>query len=642
MLERKSLTLLPSSPNAGHHLEEFAFVPQSLLPVRRTSRPNPQQNQVFSRTRANLYSDTDTRIIPPVAVSVYESVLFNLHHNGQFGDLNDWPRLVVGPWEQHLGHRVWLKTNLIIEDDLDNRTSYVAVTIEYRNAINDVILLERVEATEQVQPHSIQVPGILLEAIDSIIELDDMELEEVIKIPGDHSGPRYLTIERDSALISELDVTPIDAVYRSPFARDNDIYPRYAPDSVGAIVPSEECWTVAESVLTWRRIKPPNREEFRETLGVERLHELSQDNSISEILKLLHDADFPTILIFDESPDVYSERLYSERYSELEESYNSLATVVRVTWPVHLYLMAVHSEALCDPGTVWVRFPTIYRKMFNVSNMEITIEQMEAEIARLGTRWHNEDDYCQHYWVNHSGFDEALNAAFIPCTELHPDYVRLRQEAERLREKRRTKELADIEQTREQLRVDREYILTRSDDVVFLQRYNTKLYASWDEEVEKSSEKDKQISHLQHLLDRNLSGDNTRPISISGASGKSGSVSSNVNPIWSFASVDLGGPWKFSAIPQEDLADVLQKLGSFEGMTWEQLGSRGCHEVRVDELDKQARDRLRQLNQNSLDKLYSIRMDGRSRIWGIRRQNVIQILWWDPQHLVYPSLKKHT
>jgi hypothetical protein len=62
----------------------------------------------------------------------------------------------------------------------------------------------------------------------------------------------------------------------------------------------------------------------------------------------------------------------------------------------------------------------------------------------------------------------------------------------------------------------------------------------------------------------------------------------------------------------------------------------------VGELCKTARDRLEDLRLEDIDELVSLRLGGAERVWGIRDGNVMLLLWWDPEHAVCPSLKKHT
>ena len=35
-------------------------------------------------------------------------------------------------------------------------------------------------------------------------------------------------------------------------------------------------------------------------------------------------------------------------------------------------------------------------------------------------------------------------------------------------------------------------------------------------------------------------------------------------------------------------------------------------------------------------------MGGKQRLWGFLRAGVFHVLWWDPEHQIYPSWEKHT
>jgi hypothetical protein len=91
------------------------------------------------------------------------------------------------------------------------------------------------------------------------------------------------------------------------------------------------------------------------------------------------------------------------------------------------------------------------------------------------------------------------------------------------------------------------------------------------------------------------------------------------------------------------LGEVLQRLKSLESMTWEEIdGPTGCHGVETWKLGKAARDRLTEIRQDDAAQLFSLRVTGRRRVWGILDEHVFRVLWWDPEHQVYPVEKKHT
>jgi hypothetical protein len=43
-----------------------------------------------------------------------------------------------------------------------------------------------------------------------------------------------------------------------------------------------------------------------------------------------------------------------------------------------------------------------------------------------------------------------------------------------------------------------------------------------------------------------------------------------------------------------------------------------------------------------MTKISVFRVTGEKRLYGFRCSNVFHVVWWDPQHVVWPSRKKHT
>jgi len=114
--------------------------------------------------------------------------------------------------------------------------------------------------------------------------------------------------------------------------------------------------------------------------------------------------------------------------------------------------------------------------------------------------------------------------------------------------------------------------------------------------------------------------------------------------VWHFRYLDTKGPWGWNSkrIDVEILVNTIHShLMDFETMTWHELKN-GSHNVSVSDLCKDAQKRLEVINQNDIDELFSLRLTGKKRIWGIKDRNILKIIWWDPEHEVCPSLKKHT
>jgi len=117
----------------------------------------------------------------------------------------------------------------------------------------------------------------------------------------------------------------------------------------------------------------------------------------------------------------------------------------------------------------------------------------------------------------------------------------------------------------------------------------------------------------------------------------------NKNPVWQIGNIDLGGPFGWSKIDRGHLVDeILPKIQNFETMRWQEILGRNNHEIRISDISRTAQRRLADIKLDDIDQLVSLRLTARERIWGIKSQKTLRVLWWDPEHQVCPSLKKHT
>ena len=112
-------------------------------------------------------------------------------------------------------------------------------------------------------------------------------------------------------------------------------------------------------------------------------------------------------------------------------------------------------------------------------------------------------------------------------------------------------------------------------------------------------------------------------------------------PAWSFLRCDMDGPFGWKVATQEDLLRVMKHLGSLENSKLSEIFGerhRKNHQPRLDILGKEAKKRLTELNL-APERLVSIRLTSSERIWAIRNHenSILSLLWWDPNHLVYPS-----
>lgn len=98
--------------------------------------------------------------------------------------------------------------------------------------------------------------------------------------------------------------------------------------------------------------------------------------------------------------------------------------------------------------------------------------------------------------------------------------------------------------------------------------------------------------------------------------------------------------------------ELHSKLALFEGKTWDEIeketygtknGNKSKHhEIKVKDLSSEARKRLKELKQDDVDVVFSLRLEGELRVIGIRKLNCLSILWIDREHEVCISNLKHT
>ena len=115
----------------------------------------------------------------------------------------------------------------------------------------------------------------------------------------------------------------------------------------------------------------------------------------------------------------------------------------------------------------------------------------------------------------------------------------------------------------------------------------------------------------------------------------------NPYPAWQFRAMDMEGDWGWEG-QEINFLEIRIKLANFESMKWLEIEGPKSHFVKFSSLSKKAQKRLKKLKYDDIDELFSLRLSGKERLWGIREGSIFKILWWDPTHEVCLSIKKHT
>lgn len=111
---------------------------------------------------------------------------------------------------------------------------------------------------------------------------------------------------------------------------------------------------------------------------------------------------------------------------------------------------------------------------------------------------------------------------------------------------------------------------------------------------------------------------------------------------WRFRYMDMEGEWSCASIDGDALLEVREKLVHFEKQKWSSSAGTGSvgvvKRISISEFQRSVQQRFTKLGLDRLsDELWEFRLGGAERLWGIRAEDVCYIIWWDPDHTVYPS-----
>ncbi len=111
-------------------------------------------------------------------------------------------------------------------------------------------------------------------------------------------------------------------------------------------------------------------------------------------------------------------------------------------------------------------------------------------------------------------------------------------------------------------------------------------------------------------------------------------------PVWQVSTLDIDGPWGWQNIDKTYFfKHILPKIQNFESMMWKEILGRDSHEVNVEQVSKAAQKRLTEIRLDDFERLVSLRFSAKERLWGVKINNILKIIWWDPKHEVYPTQK---
>jgi hypothetical protein len=114
---------------------------------------------------------------------------------------------------------------------------------------------------------------------------------------------------------------------------------------------------------------------------------------------------------------------------------------------------------------------------------------------------------------------------------------------------------------------------------------------------------------------------------------------------WRVSRMQLVGPYGWHELDASGIEKVKTRLASLERSTWNDIfvrDARNNHEIPVNTLKCATAKKWMAENMPDQPSLWTIRVTGKERIWGILSESAYQIVFWDPEHLIWEVAKKNT
>jgi hypothetical protein len=114
-------------------------------------------------------------------------------------------------------------------------------------------------------------------------------------------------------------------------------------------------------------------------------------------------------------------------------------------------------------------------------------------------------------------------------------------------------------------------------------------------------------------------------------------------PSWRLNKLELCDPFGWHEVDRDTIDRIRKRLVDLESMTWREIlvdGRKQHHSVKIGDLCPEAQRRLEAIGLDDVDRLLSLRLSATERIWGLFTQGIFNLLWWDPEHKICPSIVK--
>jgi len=114
---------------------------------------------------------------------------------------------------------------------------------------------------------------------------------------------------------------------------------------------------------------------------------------------------------------------------------------------------------------------------------------------------------------------------------------------------------------------------------------------------------------------------------------------------WRIQKLQLVNPYGWHELNAAEVLRMRQKLSQFEQRTWNEIFVRDKgynHSVPVADFDCPHAKQWMSQNLPREDELWTLYLGSTERVWGLRRECAFHVIFYDPDHQIKVSLKKHT
>lgn len=114
---------------------------------------------------------------------------------------------------------------------------------------------------------------------------------------------------------------------------------------------------------------------------------------------------------------------------------------------------------------------------------------------------------------------------------------------------------------------------------------------------------------------------------------------------WRVGRIQLIDPYGWSELDPPGIERVKARLASLERLTWSDIFEKDAgnnHAIDVEDFRCPKAKKWMRINLPDQPTLWTIRVTAKERIWGILSEGAYQIVFWDPQHLIWEIPKKDT